>query len=430
MEHQINDSLTIVICDDREDRRQEWFGDIDAIPAVSGRLQQIEFDFEKFQKDLDELKQRRQQARPEATGKDRDPEPLGLTELKAREDPPFVHGGENMFDLADILVVDYALEKLEGEDAYLTGALVAYLARCYSSCRVIVGVNQHGENPFDLTLMGDRSSFADVDIGEEQLANRGLWEATEAPGFRPWSWPVVPDLVKLHERRVEEARSMLDRSVLEALGLMELVPLMPRSALQDLERQGTPVQAITFESVARTSALGLRRGEHPMSVDAIARIAAARIAKWLDTAVIPLQDVLIDAPHIAVRNSRLLAGSPESIDAWNATCKLGVPHDRAGLIEALEEHRYEHGLWATRPLWRWPGISNHDDLPGIADPWTISTSRFVFAEDLSRFVPRDQARRFVMEAGTNTTRWVADPTLDGFDYLEDVDYQPQRRLAM
>src|ERR1700747_3508534 len=51
---------------------------------------------------------------------------------------------ETCFDRAAILFVDYRLIdlKLEG---FFTGEVVAYLARCFSGCGFIVGVNQFGD---------------------------------------------------------------------------------------------------------------------------------------------------------------------------------------------------------------------------------------------------------------------------------------------
>src|SRR5579872_7631420 len=45
-----------------------------------------------------------------------------------------------LLDTADIFIVDYDLVKAANED-YLTGETVAYLARCYSGCGVVVALN-------------------------------------------------------------------------------------------------------------------------------------------------------------------------------------------------------------------------------------------------------------------------------------------------
>ena len=81
-------------------------------------------------------------------------------------------------DDASIFVIDYDLldsregEKKEEEELFtgsLTGEIVAYLVRCFSKCKLIVGLNQYGINPFDLTLRGDLDSFADLNLGQNQL---------------------------------------------------------------------------------------------------------------------------------------------------------------------------------------------------------------------------------------------------------------------
>lgn len=77
-------------------------------------------------------------------------------------------------DEASIFIVDYDLVKSTAGE-FLTGETVAYLTRCFSSCGLIVGVNQFGDNTFDLTLKGHPESFADLNIGSSQLSNPNLW---------------------------------------------------------------------------------------------------------------------------------------------------------------------------------------------------------------------------------------------------------------
>ena len=422
----MTESLRLVVCDDRQARRAQWIEDLTDVGALR-TMEAVPVDFDTFTRDINRLRRRRTKARPDhADGEDLSG--VDLSDLGA--DPDVNDESERtVFDTADVLIVDYALEEFEGEEDYLTGALVAYLARCYSRCGVIVGVNQQGENPFDLTLTGDRTSFADVDIGQKQLANPGLWGPSEG-GFRPWSWPIVPDLVERYDQRIRVAADHLEDSALEVLGLKAIMSALPRGALQALELAHRAPEDVTVEDVARHAELGLRRGDYPMSRPAVARIAAARIGKWLELALLPLQDVLVDAPHLATRNSRLLAGPPDRESSWQETCRVAVPHDEAGLIAGLSRHRYQNDVWTTRPTWLWPSIRTDESLPGVADPWTIPETDLVFCEDLSRFVDRSDARRFVMEVGSNTTRWISNPTKVDNGQLQEVEYQPLRRLAV
>src|ERR1035438_9739331 len=48
---------------------------------------------------------------------------------------------QTLLDTADLFIVDYDLVKAANED-YLTGETVAYLARCYSGCGVVVALHR------------------------------------------------------------------------------------------------------------------------------------------------------------------------------------------------------------------------------------------------------------------------------------------------
>ena len=110
-------------------------------------------------------------------------------------------------DNASIFIIDYDLlsSQEEGEEkneefftGSLTGEIVAYLVRCFSKCKLIIGLNQYGNNPFDLTLRGDLDSFADLNLGGDQLDNPNLWMGDwqdSEQEFRPWSWPNLCDLL-------------------------------------------------------------------------------------------------------------------------------------------------------------------------------------------------------------------------------------------
>ena len=71
-------------------------------------------------------------------------------------------GDASDFDTASILVIDYELIKMS---ASITGERIAYLARCYSKCGLIIALNQYppyGDEYFDLTLHGHPESFSPV----------------------------------------------------------------------------------------------------------------------------------------------------------------------------------------------------------------------------------------------------------------------------
>ena len=74
------------------------------------------------------------------------------------------------FDDTSIFIIDYDLLKSQ-EAKFLTGEIIAYVVRAFSECKLIVGLNQFGTNLFDLTLRGHPESFADLNLGIDQLDN-------------------------------------------------------------------------------------------------------------------------------------------------------------------------------------------------------------------------------------------------------------------
>ena len=154
------------------------------------------------------------------------------------------NNGMEKIDNASIFVIDYDLlsspEEKEGKEeelftGSLTGEIVAYLVRCFSKCKLIVGLNQYGNNPFDLTLRGDLDSFADLNLGADQLDNPNLWKGNwEDFGreYRPWFWPNLSDSIHNFDKRVEEVQEKLNKPICEVLGFdPEVFQLLPREII-------------------------------------------------------------------------------------------------------------------------------------------------------------------------------------------------------
>ena len=116
------------------------------------------------------------------------------------------------FDDASIFIIDYDLLKSQATK-FLTGEIITYIVRCFSDCKLIIGLNQFGDNPFDLTLRGHPESFADLNLGVDQLGNPDLWRGDwgdSRRGYRPWYWPDlshslhhIPGLCKALWERLE-----------------------------------------------------------------------------------------------------------------------------------------------------------------------------------------------------------------------------------
>lgn len=344
--------------------------------------------------------------------------------------------GDNIFDRAAVLIIDFDLFRNESS-GYLTGEEVAYLARCYSRCGIIIGINQFGgDNPFDLTLKGHAESFADLNLGSRQIANGGLWDEPWS-GFRPWSWPLIPDAVRALEARAKDLseNKSLDRPILKYLGFPEeVITTLPRSSREFLGSGDRP-QDTTFRDFVLKSDNGLRPKDAAINDESISRIAAARISKWLERLILPGQDILVDAPHLVSRYPSLLKGDVAEFKSWNRTAsfagvtKIGIHYER------IKEHRFARQNWLSRPAWFWNRVSNLEKISEVSDPWSIRKGNYVFCEDLSRFVSQKAAREFVAELPSPfVRRFVVDSkTRDGKKIAgdaEQVDYIPAVRFTL
>jgi hypothetical protein len=366
--------MKLLLCDDDPRRVDGWAHTLNGVAETARQFEIKPLLKSEFLDSMEELHRRRRDARL------RKP-------LKINTTP---------FDSADLLVIDYDLIALDNE----TGEDVAYLARCYSHCGLIVMLNEVATNDFDLTLTDHPDSFADLNMGDAQLANPGLW-GEPFEGFRPWYWPVVPHAVTKFEKRATLLKAALDLPVLDHLGLpREVIRALPRETREFLGRDQSP-EATTFDKFVRLSGNGLARKDVSLGEEFTARIAAARIYKWLDTVVLPCQDLLVDAPHLTSRFPSLLIGSRNTLESWNAVCSVSSAPSHLGINDGLlEPFRFVSEEWLSRPAWYWPLVSNCDAIPEVTHPWSSEPIEFEFCEDLSRFVPASEARAFVADLPT------------------------------
>ena len=139
------------------------------------------------------------------------------------------------FDDTSIFIIDYDLLKNQ-KVKFLTGEIIAYIVRCFSECKLIVGLNQYGHNPFDLTLRGHPESFADLNLGVDQLGNPNLWRGDwgdSRRGYRPWYWPNLSDALCNFDRKVKEVRENLDKPICKVLRFdPKLFRSLPRGIVQ------------------------------------------------------------------------------------------------------------------------------------------------------------------------------------------------------
>lgn len=349
-------------------------------------------------------------------------------------------------DHASIFIIDYDLlsspeEKDKKKEVLLTGSLtgeiVAYLVRCFSKCKLIVGLNQFGSNPFDLTLRGDLDSFADLNLGEKQLDNPGLWKSNwedSEQEFRPWSWPNLCDLLRDFDARVREIQDNLEDNLEKSIGEFlnfdrELFQVLPREIVQFIEKQEKREHyQTTFWEFLTESGNGLRlkdteKLKKGVNVHILARVGAARISKWLEQLVLPEQDILVDAPHLVSRYPSLIEGDMEEIGTWNSIAQLVKP-DKLGLkTNLIESYRFDKDHWISRPVWFWDKLRECERIREIIEPWLTVKPGWVFCEDTSYFEYRENCQEFLAETASPFTRRFVKK-------IDDVDYRPRVRFSM
>lgn len=346
---------------------------------------------------------------------------------------------ECLFDSADIVVLDYDLLSATN---FLSGEEVAYLCRCYSRCGLIVGLNQYvtqfGRNYFDLTLKGHPESFADLNISDDQLANPGLWKESwiHEPSprnpihFRPWYWPLLPALLDAFLHRTKEISNRLDDRIIHFLKLDDEIVTLPRSTKEFLGPGGTP-EKTSFVDFVEGSGNGLRPKDKAFDRASLARIAAARLWKWLERLVLSAQDVLVDAPHLVSRYPSLLKGGLNSLSTWNRTTSFS--RDRTGLNLALiQPFEFARPDWLSRPAWFWKRLSASEKILEVKDPLSKKAADFAFCEDISRFMKSQGARPFVADVPSPfVRRFVVNPgskLARGID-LKNAQYEPAVRFS-
>ena len=452
----------ILICDDEVRREQRWKDQLVALPFVADAFdvdtarprEGAEGETSPLPAIIGALERRRlrarlqQAAKSDAAAAEVNPEDADLraTAEAARErlsTDDLDDEAADDFDDADILVIDYDLLDLggEAEASHLTGERVAYLARCYSKCGLIVALNQFANDDptFDLNLTGHARSYADLNIASGDLCNPGLWTADRDrwTSFRPWRWPVLPLALGDFLERVEElVQDGLDRPVFEALEIPVSVALsMPRSMLDFLAPgpagdDDAKVDELTFADLALTSGVGYKHKDYPVDDAAAARVAAARLAHWLDRVVLPPQDVLVDAPHLAPRYPSVFTGAPtegaspeEAAPAWTTTARFAPFDDLPIDDEPFRAHRFADPRWLSRPAWYWSGVSASETIPEVQRPWEAKRPEVVFAEDSSQFIAKGDAQEFVADVNSPFARRYV-------ERIEGVKYRPSVRFAL
>lgn len=328
---------------------------------------------------------------------------------------------EILLDSASIFIIDYDLFQNK-VDSFLTGENIAYVARCFSRCGLIIALNRPGIFDFDLTLKGHPDLFADLNIRGDHLGNPNLWGGNGTNEFHPWYWPLLPKFQEDYEKRVEDVEKEMDNPICETLGFdPELFDILPRSITQFI---GQEPATTNFREFIQNSGNGMRNKDAENINDEImiARISAARISKWLERLVLPELDILVDAPHLAARYPSLIKGGERGSDAWNKTTQQ-TSHTELGLdIEKIEDSRLKKDFWLSRPVWFWDDVRENEQIQEVREPWTTQSPDWVFCEDISKFY-EGECHEFVAEVESPFARRYVKVV------NESLKYEPRVRFS-
>ena len=409
--------MKVLILDDDHARAEEWKREISSI--VDDNVNIVVYDNDGVSRVISELHQKRLQAR--------EGDYRTVSEL----------------DEIDLLIVDYDLLGLDtqGRSAWSTGAEVAYAARLMSKVGPIIVVNQYGTNSFDLTMRRASPSYADLDLGSKHVTSSELWSNAGFEGFRPWHWPNLKNEPSRFDELSEFVLGKLDFPVIQAVGLNVCDFESPRYISPELlARLGLrPDGDMTFRQLLTGfKRAGGRQQPNPISVfnilekdaelvnnmppEILARLGAAVLSHWIERLILPNQELIADAPHLASQYPWVVEAY-ERIESWEGLVNL---EQVVGLLPGLEEYRVAPSCLISRPAYWAADVKQEVDVP--EDFSVARVPNIAFCEDSSSFKDKEACTAFPSDLQTfDRERWVVENLSAGG---EIVNYEPQAYLLM
>lgn len=316
----------------------------------------------------------------------------------------------------DLVLVDFDLRKLPSEEGLITGERIAQLLRLFTRTGPIVSVDRRLMRLFELSHRHPPSTNADFMVHVEDLGIQGLWGETP-DGYDPWYWPNLVETARNYTDRVRFVEAHYEDRITTSLGVPdEVEAILPGEDA----RVALDLREASFSELAE--ALVPPREEIPLAGDSRHRVAASAVGVWLQSVILPPQDILIDAPHLVRHTPSLLRGEPKVSNLKGLVLKEAtatLPLDLA----KLERHRFEHRFWLDRPAWWTSRVLQDREIKDIAEPWSKEPLPLKFAEDASGFHAAADLAPYDSE-GFFATRYVKGPKA-----FKDVHYEPKRRLA-
>ena len=389
---------SILVYDDEEDIKSECQEDIESVPVVMSQYKVDPLETSKFAAEVHELINRQSAAR---NGGLKDP-------------------GDNLaIDKADVLIIDYDLPAPGLRD----GEEIAYYVSCFSNCTTVMVLNALGRDVFDLKMTQTSHSFADYNANSSDLKNPGLWSG-EKEEYRQWSWPPLLDSIQSARKRRESFDGDFDIPLRGLLGFPDEAWLsMSRTAGEKIGSTREELMDFTLQNFYDESPFVKKPKDRDMRLPQGLKeqLVHARLASWLERFVLLGQDVLVDAPHLACRYPSLLSGDVGKKEDWDATATLGRGSTPAINLDVIQDSEFGSKDWLSRRAWFWDSMSRNREILEIKTPWERESSKFVFAEDTSNFIPETDAHMYISELETDFYRRY----IKRFDH---VTYSPLNRL--
>jgi hypothetical protein len=320
-------------------------------------------------------------------------------------------------DRAMLVLVDYDLRRLPGAEGWATGERIAQLTRHYTRAGPIISINRRPARTFDLLHRRPPRTNGDLDLNLDDLGCPGLWGRSSNGEYDPWYLPNLIETAKNYKWRVQFVRENYERSLSVSLKIPKPVrPFLPTDFSTVVIDAGR-----TFSDFAK--ALLPRKEFDAIPEESRHRSVASLVGSWLQSIVLPPQDVLIDAPHLIRYCPIVLAGShsiatAKKVAVKSSSARLPIRNER------LEQHRFEQHRWLDRPAWWTSGILHEMGIPDINEPWTKEPLGFEFAEDTSTFRRGTTLHGYDSE-GFFTTRFVERRR----EFRDRIEYEPMGRLA-
>ncbi len=281
-------------------------------------------------------------------------------------------------------------------------------------------------------------------MNTQHLSMQRLWDRPGNGDFAPWYWPHLPGAAVKRRGQIDFVRDRLNDHIWKALNFppsaMDYLSRRATGALNPKMEVGQDIQEVTFSDffeINRSLPPEMRGDlksraskDDLLALEAIARVAAAELDRWLRKEVLVLQDVLIDLPHLLSRMPVLLGKAASELSSWNAVVtQIEPPYglDRELFGRYVEKTVFRHSDWVPSPCFWWPELRKDTELRDIFFESDRNWPDAVFCEDVSTFLlaePRGEdpePREFAADIeGSWPRRYVA--------MKADLNFSPRSRI--